>query len=330
MYETYYNLSAMPFQLTPDSRFFFGSSGHSKAIAHLNYGLAQGEGFIVVTGEVGAGKTTLVEWLRSQMDPAAYTIARISTTQISEDDLFRMAMAGFGLTDEDLGKAALLRRFEEVLREHQATGRRCLLIVDEAQNLSFAALEELRMLSNITVDGRTSMQTILLGQPQFRRLLTSPNLDQLRQRVLISYHLGPLAREETRAYIEHRLTAVGWADDPSWDTSAFEAVFNHTGGIPRRINRLCSRVLLYGALEETHDITGEVVDATAAELAQDLEGMPSEWTEAIAPAVPPGAASAGFADTHAGLLSRVEALESQMAERDRVFRRLTQMLGVGG
>ena len=145
MYEIFYNLSAMPFQLTPDSRFFFGSSGHSKAIAHLNYGLAQGEGFIVITGEVGAGKTTLVEWLRSQMDPAVYTIARISTTQVSENDLFRLAMAGFGLTEEGLGKAALLRRFEEMLREHQATGRRCLLIVDEAQTLSFAALEELRM-----------------------------------------------------------------------------------------------------------------------------------------------------------------------------------------
>ena len=332
MYEIFYNFSAMPFQLTPDSRFFFGSSGHSKAIAHLDYGLVQGEGFIVVTGEVGAGKTTLVEWLRAQMDPAAYTIARISTTQVSENDLFRLAMAGFGLTEEGLGKAALLRRFEEMLHEHQATGRRCLLIVDEAQNLSIAALEELRMLSNITVEGRASMQTILLGQPQFRRLLTSPNLDQLRQRVLTSYHLGPLAREETRAYIEHRLTAVGWTGDPYWDEAAFEAVFDHTGGIPRRINRLCSRVLLYGALEEIHDITGEVVDATAAELAQDLEGMRTEWTEAVAPVLraDPDAAPPGFANPHADLLSRVEALESQMAERERVFLRLTQMLGVSG
>ena len=118
MYETSYKLSGMPFQLTPDSRFFFGSAGHSKAIAHLNYGLAQGEGFIVITGEVGAGKTTLVEWLRNQMDPAAYTIARISTTQVSEHDLFRLAMAGFGLTDEGLGKAALLHRFEDMPREH--------------------------------------------------------------------------------------------------------------------------------------------------------------------------------------------------------------------
>ncbi len=324
MYETFYNLSATPFQLTPDSRFFFGSTGHSKAIAHLNYGLAQSEGFIVITGEVGAGKTTLVEWLRSQMDPAAFTIARVNTTQVSENDLFRLAMAGFGLTGEG-DKAALLHRFQDVLREHGATGRRCLLIVDEAQNLSFPALEELRMLSNLTVEGRTPLQTVLLGQPQFRRLLASPDLDQLRQRVLTSYHLGPLSQAETRAYIEHRLHAVGWAGDPHWEEAAFEAVFTHTGGIPRRINRLCSRVLLYGVLEEAHHITGEVVDATASELAHDLEGV-----EAGGPA-PTGlagvAARHGAGPPHADLLARIEALEEQMAVREQMFRRLTRMFG---
>ena len=334
MYENFYNLSGMPFQLTPDSRFFFGSRGHSKAIAHLNYGLAQGEGFIIITGEVGAGKTTLVEWLRSQMDVEAYTIARINTTQVSEEDLFRLAMAGFGLTDEGAGKAALLQRFESVLRAHLMAGRRCLLIVDEAQNLSLAALEELRMLSNITVDGHTSMQTILLGQPQFRRMLASPNLDQLRQRVLTSYHLGPLSEDETRAYIEHRLHAVGWVDDPQWDDDAYAAVFAQTGGIPRRINRLCSRVLLYGVLEETHRITSVVIDTTAGELAHDLEGSQAEWASGPDAfrdvGVPParGVADPQLTAMSADLLNRVEALEQQMAKREHVFRKLTQMLGV--
>ena len=332
MYESFYNLTAMPFQLTPDSRFFFGSKGHSRAIAHLNYGLAQGEGFIIVTGEVSAGKTTLVEWLRSQMDPAAFTIARISTTQVSENDLFRLAMAGFGLTDEGEGKAGLLQRFEEMLRAHQAAGRRCLLVVDEAQNLSVAALEELRMLSNITVDGRTSLQTILLGQPQFRRMLASPNMEQLRQRVLTSYHLGPLSQEETRAYIEHRLTAVGWSGDPHWSDDAFAAVYAHTGGIPRRINRLCSRVLLYGVLEETHDITAAVVEATALELTQDLEGA---RTGPTSPAdLSPGAQTAMTTDygvsggANGALQDRVAKLERKVAEREQVFRRLSQMLGI--
>ena len=333
MYENFYNFSGMPFQLTPDSRFFFGSRGHSKAIAHLNYGLAQGEGFIIITGEVGAGKTTLVEWLRSQMNPDAYTIARVNTTQVSEEDLFRLAMAGFGLADEVSSKAALLQRFEGVLRTHLMAGRRCLLIVDEAQNLSLAALEELRMLSNITVDGHTSMQTILLGQPQFRRMLASSHLDQLRQRVLTSYHLGPLSEDETRAYIEHRLHAVGWIDDPHWDDDAFASIFSQTGGIPRRINRLCSRVLLYGVLEEAHQITAQVVDSTAGELAHDLEGSQADWASGPESFVTGAGSSGRVGDSQltsmsSDLLNRVEALEQQMARREQVFRKLTQMLGV--
>ena len=333
MYENFYRFSGMPFQLTPDSRFFFGSRGHSKAIAHLNYGLAQGEGFIIITGEVGAGKTTLVEWLRSQMNPEAYTIARVNTTQVSEEDLFRLAMAGFGLADEGWNKASLLQRFEGVLRAHLMAGRRCLLIVDEAQNLSLAALEELRMLSNITVDGHTSMQTILLGQPQFRRMLASTNLDQLRQRVLTSYHLGPLSEEETRAYIEHRLHAVGWIDDPHWDDAAFVSVFAQTGGIPRRINRLCSRVLLYGVLEEAHQITSDVVDSTAGELAHDLEGSQAEWASGadgvgVSPINQVRVVDPQLTAMSSDLLNRVEALEKQMAQREQVFRKLTQMLGV--
>ena len=320
MYETFYHLTATPFQLTPDSRFFFGSKGHSKAIAHLNYGLAQGEGFIVVTGEVGAGKTTLVEWLRSQMDEGAFTIARVSTTQVSGNDLFRLAMAGFGLVDEHADKATLLYRFEEVLRQHQEQGRRCLLVIDEAQNLSMPALEELRMLSNITVDGRTSLQTILLGQPQFRRMLADPAMEQLRQRVLTSYHLGPLSYDETRAYIEHRLLAVGWNGDPHWDDAAFDAVFRHTGGIPRRINRLASRILLYGVLEGVHTITGPIVEQTATELTQDLNA----GQETLTPAVVAAPAAMTYPDD---LSARVAALEEQMAQRELVFKRLTQMLG---
>ena len=326
MYEKFYNFSAMPFQLTPDSRFFFGSKQHSRAIAHLNYGLAQGEGFIIITGEVGAGKTTLVEWLRTQVDLNAYTIARVSTTQVREDDLFRLAMAGFGLTDEGLGKAALLGRFEQLLREHQAEGRRCLLIVDEVQNLSVAALEELRMLSNLTVDGRTPLQTILLGQPQFRRALASSSLDQLRQRVLTSYHLGPLTHDETRGYVEHRLSAVGWDGDPQVEDAAFDAIYGSTDGVPRRINRLCSRVLLYGALEETHDVTAAMVEQTAEELQRDLEGARAEW--ANLPPVPATMSGGAATFASADLVSRVEALEQQMALREQVFRRLTQMLGV--
>ncbi len=220
-------------------------------------------------------------------------------------------LAGFGVAELEAGKATLLQHFEAALRGHRLAGRRCLLIVDEAQNLSLAALEELRMLSNITEGRRASLQTILMGQPQFRRLLASPDLDQLRQRVLASYHLGPLTRDETRAYIEHRLALVGWHGNPGWENAAFAAVHDHTGGIPRRINRLCGRVLLYGALETAGTVTMAMVTGTAKELAEDLEGAPD------LPGQP-------------DLLRRIEALEAQMAKRKPLLRRLMDMFANQG
>jgi putative secretion ATPase (PEP-CTERM system associated) len=321
VYEKFYNFSGIPFLLTPDSRFFFGSSGHSRAIAHLVYGLAQEEGFIVITGEVGAGKTTLVEQLWKQLDRQTYFIARIVTTQVSPDDLLRLVMDNFGIGDTPgLDKATLLRRFEFMVQEQRRAGRRCLLVVDEVQNLPLAALEELRMLSNITVDGHASLQTILLGQPQFRPVLASRDAEQLRQRVLASYHLGPLTEAETRSYIDHRLKMVGWNDDPHWADDAYEAVYHHTGGIPRRINTLCSRILLYGSLEEAHTITGAMVETTAGELNQDL-GAGSVQTLA-----PPSHVNGGAAD-HVEILRRIEALETSSARQDRVFRRMLDLFG---
>ena len=324
MYERHYNFTGSPFQLTPDARFFYGSRGHSRAIAHLTFGLAQGEGFVVVTGDVGAGKTTLIERLLSQLDHDTYAVARVNTTQVSGDDLFRLALAGFGVagtgeSGAEISKSALLLRFEEALRDHRLAGRRCLLIVDEVQNLALAALEELRMLSNLTENGRASLQTILMGQPQFRRMLASPDLDQLRQRVLASTHLGPLLREETRAYIEHRLTTVGWRGNPHWEDAAFAVLHEHTGGVPRRINRLCGRVLLYGALEAADTITVTMVTDTAGELAEDLEGTPA-------------AGGSGREPGRDGpdLLRRIEALEAQMARRERVFQRLMEMFAAAG
>lgn len=325
MYEQYYHLNGMPFQLTPDSRYFFGSKGHSRAISHLIYGLSQGEGFIVVTGEVGAGKTTLVERLWSQLDRDTYTVARISTTQVSGEDLFRLAMAGFGLEDDTPGRAHLLRRFEVMLQEHQAAGRRCLLVVDEVQNLSIAALEELRMLSNLTANGGAALQTILLGQPQFRRMLASADLDQLRQRVLASYHLGPLTREETRAYIEHRLTTAGWAGTPHWEDAAFDTIFRYSDGIPRRINRLASRVLTHGALDESGEITALMVEATADELDQDLKGMEGEFPPAPAVAQHIPERSSEDSRLLASLAYRVETLEERVGKRERLFQKLADV-----
>ncbi len=334
MYEKFYEFTAMPFQLTPDSRFFFGSKGHSRAIAHLIYGLSQGEGFIIVTGEVGAGKTTLVERLWAELDRDTYTLARINTTQVAAEDLFRLTMSAFGIATQGIDKATLMRSFQEMLRAYAAGGRRCLLVVDEAQNLSLPALEELRMLSNVTFEGgQTALQTILLGQPQFRRKLASPDLDQLRQRVLASYHLGPLSEEETRAYIEYRLHAVGWTNNPTFTDGAFAAIYHHTGGVPRRVNRLCSRVLLYGSLEEVHNITGPMVDNTAAELQRDLEGGTPQSGSDLAAGIAEAISETDGRDTYtleqrgnyAELTRRIQALEDAVARRERVFQRLMDM-----
>jgi putative secretion ATPase (PEP-CTERM system associated) len=323
MYAAHYNFTGVPFQLTPDSRFYFGSTGHSRAIAHLVYGLAQEEGFIIITGEVGAGKTTLVEQLWSQLDRSTYVIARVVTTQVSGDDLLRLVVTGFGLSAEEADKATLIGRLERMFRDRRESGQRCLLVVDEVQSLSIQALEELRMLSNLTMDGRASLQTILLGQPQFRRTLASPDLEQLRQRVLASYHLGPLSEPETRAYIEHRLRMVGWTDNPAWEDGAFLAIHRYTSGIPRRINTLCSRILLYGALEGTSVITGDIVERTAGELSQDLGGGLESARLGL------NGSGGGMRSAHDApdVARRIQVLEEGVARQERIFRRLLDLLG---
>jgi general secretion pathway protein A len=310
----HYGFREPPFQMTPDARLFFPSSVHRRAYAHLTYGLAQREGFVVVTGEVGAGKTTLVERLCSELDPGGFVIARIATTQVSGDDVLRLIADAFGVSPEGT-KAALLLGIAAALRN---ADRRHLLIVDEAQGLPLPALEELRMISNVTESGKAPLQTILLGQPELRRIMASPDLTQLRQRVLASYHLGGLSREETHAYVEHRMRAVGWQGNPAWEPDALDMVHAHSGGIPRRINRLCSRVLLGGALEGSDLLTAPMVEATALELEEDLGGLPDEHQ---APRL--------NTDMLEDLAQRVEALERLTARRERVFNRMSDLFADG-
>lgn len=270
MYECFYSLSGMPFQLTPDSRFFFGSQEHRKAMAFLEYGISQREGFVVVTGEIGAGKTTLVEHLLTGLDVSKYVAARVVTTQLDGYDILCMIAAAFGIASEGIDKAALIERMKQLFADLQTKGRHPLVIVDEAQSLSTEAIEELRMLSNLTLGAKAPFQGILLGQPEFRNTLAGPLLQQFRQRVIASCHLEALGAEDTRRYIEYRLTRVGWSNDPSFSPAAYDEIHRHTGGIPRRINTLCSRLLLLGYLEERHGIGGEDVVSVAHELSAEL------------------------------------------------------------
>ncbi len=277
MYEDYYHFNAKPFQLNPDPRFFFGSKGHKRAMAYLDYGLSLGEGFIVISGEVGAGKTTLVRNLFRQMDAHSLVAAQLVSTQMDAEDTLRSVSASFGLEHEGLAKSSLLKNLEDFLIAATRQGKRALLVVDEAQNLTPRAVEELRMLSNFQNNDRSLIQTFLLGQPEFRGILQSPNMQQLRQRVVASYHLGPLDSGETQGYIEHRLRTVSWQGNPSFDSEAFAALHRFTGGIPRRINTFCDRLLLFGFLEEKNHFgdaeINEVISDLKTEVAhQDFQG----------------------------------------------------------
>jgi putative secretion ATPase (PEP-CTERM system associated) len=272
MYERHFGLSAKPFQLNPDPDFFFGSRGHKRAMAYLEYGLHQGEGFIVITGEVGAGKTTLLRGLLRRIPADTIEPVQIVSTQVDSDDLLRLVATAFGLPAGGEDKATLLTRLQQHLEALHNDGRRALLIVDEAQNLSARAVEELRMLSNFQIGSRSLVQSFLVGQPEFREIMQRPEMRQLKQRVIASYHLGPLDAEETRHYIEHRLRHVGWSDRPGFEPSAFGAIHSATEGIPRRINTLCDRLLLAAFLGEKTLISAEDVSTVAQEQAKELGG----------------------------------------------------------
>ncbi len=238
MYESFFGLTGKPFQLNPDPAFFYGSRGHKRAFAYLQYGVHQSEGFIIITGEVGAGKTTLVRSLLEQIDPNQLVAAQLVTTQLDAEDLLRSVAMAFGISTRAGDKAQLLAELEAFLISLVPQGKRALLIVDEAQNLTGRAIEELRMLSNFQLGSQGLLQSFLIGQPQLRALMQGPELQQLRQRVTASYHLGPMDRAETQAYVEHRLRHVGWSNDPRFEDGAFDAIYTFSAGIPRRINTL--------------------------------------------------------------------------------------------
>lgn len=292
MYESYFGFTGSPFQLNPDPSFYFDSRGHSNALSYLKFGVHQGEGFIVVTGDIGAGKTTLVRTLLEGLDRDEVVAAQILNTQLESGELLQSILTAFGVPSQSTSKAQLLASLETFLKEVAAQGRRALLIVDEAQNLGLEAIEELRMLSNFQQGSHALLQSFLVGQPELRKQLESRPMEQLRQRVIASCHVGPLSREESRAYVEHRLRLVGWTSRPAFDDEAFDALYSQTGGIPRRINLLCNRLLLAAFLGELSQITEELVDVTGRELARETGGA-GAVSEVLSPSrLTPGMAAA--------------------------------------
>jgi putative secretion ATPase (PEP-CTERM system associated) len=273
MFESHFGFSAAPFLLSPDPSFYFESKGHGQALSYLKYGVYQREGFIVVTGEIGSGKTTLVRALLEGLDTREVVAAQVTNTQLDSCDLLHAICTGFGVPISGTSKAQMLATLEAFFVALAAGGRRALLIIDEAQNLGLKEIEELRMLSNFQLGSHALLQSFLVGQPELRLMLRSSPMEQLRQRVIASCHLGPLTVTEARAYVEHRLRRVGWKGRPAIADDAFAPIHVHTGGIPRRINLLCTRLLLAAWLSAREEITAaDVVDA-AVELRAEMGGV---------------------------------------------------------
>jgi putative secretion ATPase (PEP-CTERM system associated) len=364
MFDDFYGLTGRSFQLAPDPAFYFESLTHRKALSYLSYGLAQSEGFVVVTGEAGSGKSTLVAYLMVTIDPVTHTAAQIVANKLEEEELVHAVAQAFGLHVANHDKASALGAIEGFLHDEARAGRRCLLIVDESQNLSVGALEELRLLSSFQLGSHPLLQTLLLGQPELRKMLFErPELEQLRERVIATHHLEAMEAQEVQAYIEHRLKRVRWQGNPSFDQRVFADIYVATGGVPRRINQIVNRLMMLGAVDKRSRLDGAMLQQVVNELVRDnLPSRPVARAEcAPMPAQPRLSAQAHHSiaceepetlterdaliselqqavieladrvERASGsetviLQDRITALESQLAEQDRCIRHVLTML----
>jgi general secretion pathway protein A len=322
MYEDHFGLRARPFQLNPDARYFYNSKQHSRALAHLTYGLAQGEGFVVITGEIGAGKTTLMEHLVSNLDRNRYMIGQIANTQLAPTGFLRSVLAAFEIPKPANDKAKMLYQFQEFLQSAGQRDRRVLLIVDEVQNLPWGSLEELRMLSNLSGRTESHLQTCLVGQPQFREVLANFKAEQLRQRVVTSYHLGALLEDEVSSYVRHRLLLAGWSDRPRFSHDVFEIIYSNSGGIPRQVNLICDRLLLEACLDNLAEVTTTVADRVIREFHEEktASSLPEkEKSDEVVTAVVNG--------SPLDMEQRIKALERGLEHQTDILKAFFEVLG---
>jgi general secretion pathway protein A len=273
MYEKYYGFKDRPFQLTPSPNWFYASKLHKRALAYLQYGLSQGEGFIVITGDVGTGKTTIANQLLSQLNQDEIIAKQIVTSKLEPDDLIRMIASCFNLVVTEHSKASYLDAIYSYLKRLHAQHRRALLLVDEAQNLPLASIEELRMLSNFQFDGKPLLQSFLLGQNELNAIIQAPDMEQFRQRIIASSNLSAFQLEDTTAYIQYRLQQAGGSASILTD-DCYADIQRYSRGIPRKINSVMDRILLFGYLEECPVITLDSVQTVLDEISQEIANQP--------------------------------------------------------
>ncbi|WP_371187619.1 XrtA/PEP-CTERM system-associated ATPase [Thalassotalea maritima] len=270
MYEKFYQLTEKPFQLSPDPKFFFGSKEHSQAMAYLKYGLQQGEGFIVITGHIGTGKTMLARSILADINSEDIIAIQIVSSNLSPLDLLIIIAEQFHLSVDKSNKAGILHAIESFLLKLHSVGKRALLLVDEAQNLPMETIEELRMLSNFQQDNKPLLQSFLLGQVELKQQLQHPNMEQFRQRIIASYHLKPLTMDELEEYIHHRLNRAGGAQERLISDDCLPVLHHKSGGIPRKVNLLMDRVLLYGYLNDIKLFKATDIENVLNEFALEL------------------------------------------------------------
>lgn len=334
MYREYYGFSDKPFQLTPDPRFFYAADCHQRAMAYLRYGLTQAEGYIVVTGPVGTGKSTLARHLLSEVGSAPVVVAQLVSTNLLPGELLLLIAREFGINVPGSDKAALLEALQTYLARLHRQGKRALLIVDEAQNLPAESIEELRMLSNFQVGNKPLLQSFLLGQEELRDIVDSPNMVQFRQRIIAQCHLEPLTAAEVKAYVEFRLTRVGWQGFPEFEPDIWAVIHKHTAGIPRRLNLFCDRLLLLGYLEEKSRLGASSAEAVA----QDIEppapvrrdaNQAGHVVKATTPplSIPPAELSERpLPEPWSGLMQAVHYLDRAIEEKVRLLNYLDEQI----
>ncbi|WP_339726204.1 XrtA/PEP-CTERM system-associated ATPase [uncultured Paraglaciecola sp.] len=330
MYENYYGLTSKPFQLTPDPSFFFGSKWHKRAMSYLQYGLSQAEGFIVITGDIGTGKTTIANSLLDDMQEGIVA-AQIVSPKLSPDELVKMVASKFNVPVKGSTKSDILNDLEAFLMGLHKQGKRALLLVDEAQNLPLETIEELRMLSNFQAGGKPLLQSFLLGQEELQPILRAPNMEQFRQRIVASCHLAPLTDVECQGYIEYRMQHAGWDGRALFSAEAYDRIFQFTHGIPRKINALMDRILLFGFLEELQTFDEDAVENVIKEVSDEMF-LPEKQaqTQAKAKGILDGATEDGQVkdvEYYKTMLTElVDALDNAISQKIKLTRYIDRLL----
>lgn len=343
MYEAHYGLKERPFQLTPNPNCFFAGKLYKRALAYLQYGLSQGEGFIVITGDIGTGKTTIANQLLARLDANQLVAKQIVTSKLAPDDLLRMVVSVFQLQSRDQSKAGYLEAISNYLTSLAQQNKRALLLVDEAQNLPLESIEELRMLSNFQLAGKPLLQSFLLGQNELNAVIQSPHMEQFRQRIIASSNLTALAADDCQSYVQYRIERAG-GNPAILADECFPLIHQFSRGIPRKINNLMDRVLLFGFLEEKHEFHAsdirQVIDEINGEIANQPFVTPAEnsappQTQPVQPQVTVSAVTnevtptsqTGTTNPYQAMLSELSLLlDNSLQNKIRMAQQLDELL----